>query len=606
MDPVEQIKSSVDIVDYIGAHVSLRKRGRQWVGLCPFHGEKTPSFHVDRERRMFKCFGCGEGGDIFRFVMKMDNLTFREALERLAERAHVTLDNSERSRRNADVRERLRAAYAEAARFFAGALWANPAVLKYVRDRGINDESARAFGLGWAPAEWDALIRHLRRIGWTDKELIDTGLAVAGRDKGVYDRFRSRLMFPIFDLQNRVIAFGGRIIGDGEPKYLNSPETGIFSKSRTLFGLNFAHKAIQQADTVVVMEGYTDVLAAHQAGCANAVATLGTALTSDHVQALARYAKTIVLAFDADSAGIRAALRAGPLFEESDVNVRILELPGGHDPDTYLRAEGAQAFQHRVDTSRSLADFQLDQIQAHHDLATDEGRSAYVREAIAVLASIRNPMRREPYIRRLAEEWSVDNLSSVSYREEEIRRALRNYGKRVSVSTDKGRAGTPGTSSRDSTALEPAGTSDTIGGKKTPSGAAVNERILLRALLIRPDWLDDLELKIDHFAEPAHRALAELVIGREGDPLQNLAGWPEEIARLATDLNMSEDPLSLEVARQALVYLQTCARQKRLAELKAELASGSIDRNDPRWIEWSVLQRESRLSDRTRVQDSEP
>lgn len=614
MDEREEIRRRLDIVDYISTYVRLNKRGKNFLGLCPFHSEKTPSFNVSRERQWYKCFGCGEGGDLFSFVMKMDGLSFREALERLAERAGVELKDRP-SGPSADLRERARAMHHEAGRFYAQLLWNTPDALAYARGRGLEDETLRRFGIGWAPDSWDSLLNHLGTIGWTGRDLFEAGLARANPERGTYyDAFRSRLMFPIFDLQNRVIAFGGRIVGDGEPKYLNSPEGAIFNKTNTLYALNLAARAIAEEDRALVMEGYTDVVAAHQAGVSVAVATLGTSLTEEHVAALARRSRRVILAFDADSAGIRAALRAGPMFEEAEMDVRLLVMPDGHDPDTYIKAHGAAAFAERLDAAVPLMDFQLAQLRFQHDMESAEGRTAYVRAALPVLATIRSNVVRDGYVRQLAEVWAQGDMARVAYREEDIRRDLAAHRRRMIAEMRakwRGQQGqspapaAPGTPVAPTLAETPP-EEDRPADPGAPSGLVVAEREALRALLQSPRMAKSQGLEAEEFSVETHRRLAALVLQRDAaegdDPLADVAALPEAVAQLATELTLREHPpVTDTLVADAVERMRIHARQRRLMELKDLMAQGALGADDPRWAEWQELQRQARVSDRSRV-----
>jgi DNA primase len=608
MDSKEEIRGRLDIVDYISTYVRLAKKGRNYLGLCPFHGEKTPSFNVSREHQWYKCFGCGEGGDIFKFVMKMDSLTFREALERLAERAGVILEDRGVTGVSADKKERGRAMHQEAARFYMERLWNTPAALDYARNRGITDQTLRDFGVGWAPDEWEALTAHLGRIGWTGRDIHEAGLASTKEGSVSYfDRFRGRLIFPIFDIQNRVIAFGGRMVGDGEPKYLNSSESPIFYKSGTLYALNFANKAITDQDRVLVMEGYTDVIAAHQAGFNIAVATLGTSLTAEHVAMLARKTKHVILSYDGDSAGVKATLRAGPMFEDAGMELRLLILPDGHDPDSYIKAKGAPEFAARLNEAVPLMDFQLDNLRRDFDLETSEGRTAYVKACLPVLATLRSSVTRDLYVRRLAELWAVGDMARVGYREEDIRRDLANQARKA-LAEQRAKWHSPqGTS--------PAPSEEGRRGPHVPtepaSGLALAERAVLRAILQEMELVRPLHLTPEEFSEGPHRQIATLALGRDNDAemsdaFADVTSLPEAIARIVTELSLLESPpLTAPDVEEAADRMRQHARRRRLAELDAYiqplLHEGRLDRSDPLWVEWQSLQRQGRASDRSRV-----
>lgn len=605
MDAKEEIRSRLDIVDYISTYVRLAKKGKNYLGLCPFHAEKTPSFNVSREHGWYKCFGCGEGGDIFKFVMKIDGLSFRDALERLADRAGVKVEDRASAGPSADKKERARAMHQEAARFYAEQLWNTPAALDYAHRRGLADQTIRDFGIGWAPDEWEALTGHLSGIGWSGRDVYEAGLASTKEgSSSFYDRFRGRLMFPIFDVQNRVIAFGGRIVGDGDPKYLNSSESPIFYKSGTLYALNFANKAITDQDRVLVMEGYMDVVAAHQAGFNIAVATLGTSLTKEHVAVLQRKTIHVILSYDGDSAGIKATLRAGPMFEDAGMDLRLLILPGGHDPDTYIREFGSTEFASRLNEAVPLMDFQIENLRGEFDLETTEGRADYVKACLPVLATLRSNVTRDRYVARLAEIWAMGDMSRVAYREEDIRRDLAQLARRVLAEqrakwhSPQGTSEEPSSSGRRD---EPAPIAE------ASSGIGLAERVVLRALLQAPELVQPLHLNPEEITDGPHRQIASLALVQDDDgasnPLSDVTSLPDALARIVTELSLVEDPpLDAVHVQQAMDTVRMHANLRRKSELKAYIdAAGQLDPNDPLVREWLELQKQPRASDRSRV-----
>lgn len=414
----EEIRRRLDLVEFISRYTTLKRAGSTYKGLCPFHNEKSPSFTVDPDRGSWRCWGaCSTGGDIFAFIMKAENLTFFEAAERLATLAGVTLtrrgmDGAEAARQR-DEKERLFEINADAARFFQAMLAKAKLAQDYVRERGLIHQTLQNFGIGFAPDEWSALSRHLiaRNLSMEDAER--AGLNRPSQRAGEFtDKFRGRLIFPIYDVQERIVAFGGRVIPNPDlpegtkqgPKYLNSPETPVFSKSRILYGLNRARKAISDQDRVLVVEGYMDVVAAHQAGIENVVATLGTSLTDDHIKILGRYTKNIILSFDSDEAGIRAALRAAELFQSHgpEFVLRILAMPPGDDPDSMLRRGDIAGFRKTMDSAYNVPEFRLRGLEARFDLHADNGKMDFLREAIPILAEVRSSLELDLLVRRLA------------------------------------------------------------------------------------------------------------------------------------------------------------------------------------------------------------
>jgi len=371
---LDDIRAAVDIVEFVGRFVNLRKAGANWKGLCPFHGEKTPSFMVNPKKGIFHCFGCGVGGDVFGFMMRQDRLSFPEAVRALAKTAGVTLPE-ERGTSGDSGRDDLLRAMDLAARFYAEALWkpGGARAQKYLADRGIEPEVARRFGLGYAPDGWDTLLTFMKSEKVAEETLVSAGLAVARDNRaGVYDRFRSRLLFTIRDLQGRVVAFGGRAFGDEQPKYLNSPETPLYTKGNLLYAVDVARESIRTRNRALIVEGYVDCLMAHQHGFTETVAALGTAFTPAQLAMLRRYCDEVVTFFDADAAGQKAAERAQELLEPTSggfawavnrsgsfetagaLRVKVALLPAGHDPDTFLRTAGAAAFSERIAAAKSL------------------------------------------------------------------------------------------------------------------------------------------------------------------------------------------------------------------------------------------------------------
>lgn len=411
---VEAVRARIDIVDVVSEVVPLKRAGKNYVALCPFHDEDTPSFTVAPDKQMYYCFGCQSGGDVFAFVMQRDGCTFPEALAKLADRAGVVLPQrslTPQQRRLLARQEKLLQALGMAADAFRRALMAPAAepVRAYLKGRGLTGETAKAFGIGWAPDDWQVLSDKLLQAGFAPELLIAAGLAVARRDGSVYDRFRGRVMFPIRDEQGRVIAFGGRVLDAGEPKYLNSPETDVFSKRRTLYALDLARAAMRQHGYAVIVEGYLDAVSLHQAGFPMTVASLGTALSEEQVRIIARYAERIFVAYDADAAGRQATLRGLEHFTRvaPGRDVRIVSLPDGHDPDSYIRAHGAEALQKRLDAAQPLLDYVFDQFCRQQDIGRPENKVRVIAAVAPWLAREPSPLVRSHYLRRWAAALAV-------------------------------------------------------------------------------------------------------------------------------------------------------------------------------------------------------
>jgi len=427
---LDEIRSRVDIVEIVGQFVNLKRSGEHWKGLCPFHSEKTPSFTVNPKRGIFHCFGCGVGGDAFGFLMRQDRLAFPEAVRTLAQRTGVELP----TRRTPEVEgklEGLRRVMTLATQFYTDALWSREGAKAraYVEGRGVDLEVAKRFGLGYAPEGWNALLTHMGKEGVTETELVAAGLALPRQNApGFYDRFRGRLLFPIRDLQGRVVAFGGRAMGAEEPKYLNSPETALYVKGQMLYALDVARESMRQKNRAVVVEGYLDCLMAHQHGFTETVAALGTAFTPAQLGLLRRYADEVVSVFDADAAGQKATSRLEEMltdvmdlrnlgwavsrtgsFEKADYfPIKVALLPEGHDPDSLLRAEGAPAFQSRLDAARSVLDFVLERTLGEEDLGTARGRSTAHARVALLLSKVANAEEATALSREAARRLGVD------------------------------------------------------------------------------------------------------------------------------------------------------------------------------------------------------
>ena len=395
---LDELLARTDIVDLVSESVRLTKKGNSYWGCCPFHSEKTPSFHVVPDRQMYKCFGCGKGGGAINYVMELENLPFREAVAYLAQRAGMEMPQlggdspggQERRKRILEINRQAALAFHRWLKAPEGARG-----LEYLRKRGLSGRTITAFGLGFAPEGWDNLIRALGEQGYDKRDLLDAGLAVNNKDGRIYDRFRNRVMFPIIDVRGNVIGFGGRVMDDSTPKYLNSPDTPVYNKSRNLFALNIARKS--KAGRVILTEGYMDTISLHQAGFDSAVASLGTALTEEHGQLLSRYFKEAIISYDGDGAGVAAAQRAIPLLEKAGLKVRVLRVTGAKDPDEFIKAYGRDAFAKLLDQSENQVDYRLDQLRQKFDLEDDAQRVAFLQEAAQLVSALPSAVEREIY-----------------------------------------------------------------------------------------------------------------------------------------------------------------------------------------------------------------
>lgn len=413
-EKIDDIRNAADIVDVIGAVVRLKKRGKNFLGLCPFHAEKTPSFNVSQDRQMYHCFGCGVGGNVFTFVMEFEKVTFVEAVRSLAERVGIALpaSSSEQDAGLASEQEQLYQVMRAAGKFFYVSLTEHPegkSALEYLRKRGFTDETMKTFGLGYSPNSWDGLVKHALEQGFTAEHLEKAGLARKRADGTPYDYFRGRAMFPIFSTTGRVIGFGARKLREDDPlaKYINSPETAVYNKSRVLYGLYHAKDAIREKDAAILVEGYADLLAVFQAGIKNVVASSGTALTLEQIQLIGRYTKNITIVYDADSAGSKAALRGVDLILASDLDVRVASLPEGEDPDSFIHGKGGEAFSALVDRSVSFIDFISQAYERQGKLSTPEGQAQAVRTIVQSIASMKDELKQNFYIKQVAEKYKL-------------------------------------------------------------------------------------------------------------------------------------------------------------------------------------------------------
>ena len=412
---ISEIKYRNDLGELAASYMQLKRRGRNLVGLCPFHGEKTPSFNIYTENGSFYCFGCGTGGDIITFVMKIENLDYMEAVKFLAERAGMTMPEDDYDDSMGKLRTRIYEANREAARFFYGKLMSKEGAegLRYLRSRGLADSTIRHFGLGFAPDERFSLGNHLRSRGFSEAEMIAANLVFKSRSgNSVLDRFYNRVIFPIIDVRGNVIAFGGRIMSDQKPKYLNTSDTPVFNKSANLFSLNNAKNS--KSDSLILCEGYMDVISLNQAGFTNAVATLGTALTSDQASLMKRYCKEVILCYDADEAGQKATARAINILRGVGLPVKVISIPDGKDPDEFIRRHGDKghaAFQNVLDSSGNDMDYRLQKLKTNFDMDSPQGKLDYLNEGVKLLCELDNPMERELYASKLSDDTGVSRDS---------------------------------------------------------------------------------------------------------------------------------------------------------------------------------------------------
>lgn len=425
---VEEIRTATDIVEVIADYVLLKKKGKNYLGLCPFHHERTPSFTVSGDKQIYRCFGCGAGGNVYTFLMEKEKMNFPEAVKYLAQRAGINIPEEKDFAEKNDSREPIYKINELAKSFFHYILKSLPVGVnakKYFEKRGLTAEIVEKFQLGYAPPGWDGLINYFIKKGYSHQQLLEAGLIIARENKtGFYDRFRHRVMFPIWNPRGKVTAFGGRVLDDTLPKYLNSPETKLFNKSNTLYGLNFAIPGIRDKNYAIVMEGYLDVITAHQFGITNTVASLGTALTKDHGKILMRYTHNIITCFDADAAGIAATVRGLDILQELGFQVQVLSIPEGKDPDEFIRRQGPEAFLELAEKAKSLVDYKLEFILKKHDSNTVLGKMAVLEEIMPNLAKA-GEVEKEAYFQTICIQLNLSRDAIAG----ELRKYLAKQGK---------------------------------------------------------------------------------------------------------------------------------------------------------------------------------
>ncbi len=539
-DFLNELSRRNDIVDVVSSYVPLTKRsGANRFGLCPFHGEKTPSFSVNGERQIFHCFGCGKGGNVINFIMEIENLSFPDAVQFLARRAGMEVPQDDFDP-NRGKRSRLLELNREAARFFRARLLepAGAPAQAYVEKRGIVPMVNR-FGLGYAPDSWQALTDAMVKKGYTRQELVDAGLARVGKSGGLYDYFRGRLMFPVIDVRGSVIGFSGRILSDGEPKYLNSPDTLVYSKSRSLFALNLAKKS--KSGYILLAEGNIDVVSLHQAGFDSAVASLGTSLTSDQARLMSRYTQQVIICYDADDAGRKAAQRAIGILQPLDLKINVVQIPGAKDPDEFIQAKGPTAFKNLIERSGNQAEYRLEQTAGEYDLTTDEGRVGYLKAAAKLVASFPGSVEREIYGIRAAEKAGVSKEAFLA----EVARIRR---QNTAAARKK--------LARDTASPLRAAQPQDRSLRFENVGSAVAEEGVLNLLCRFPEQFSDLSLTGADFTSPALGALYDAVAARvrQGRSVSPAALGeqfsPEEMRLLARILQ--HDEIDAVTAQQAM------------------------------------------------------
>ncbi len=560
-DVIRDVRERTDIVNLVSGYVSLQKKGSNYFGCCPFHNEKTPSFSVNTKEQFFYCFGCHKGGNVITFLMEMENLTFPEALKELADRAGVTLPEAELSpeeKRRIEARTRLYDMNREAARFFYYQLAKTEGgahARAYLKERGVTDAYAKRFGLGYAPIGSASLYRYLSSKGYTTEEMEKARL-VSVRGNRVYDYFFNRLMFPIFNTAGQTIAFGGRVMGQGEPKYLNSPETEVFNKRRNLYAMQLAKKSHRKE--ALMVEGYMDVLSLHQAGFDNAVASLGTALTQEQALLIKRYYNDVVLIYDSDRAGTQAARRGIPILEQAGLKVRVLRVPGAKDPDEFLKQNPPEAFQALIDQAMNPIDFEMRVLEEENDTQTADGRVLTVNGMAERLAEIESDLERQIHVQDTAEKLKVDP-ALLAKKVEEVRRTTGLLERRQNGRTRQEEQG-PRTDARMQLLGVMIHRQDLI---------PLLERFISREDLKGPEGAQDLYAAV---AESLFRHQAEHTEVQKAD-LISLADRPEDQEKIAhlVQMQLPEERDDLEkLLTETVRAVKRRALEERLARLSAE------------------------------------
>ena len=560
-DIIEEVRQKNDIVDVVSQYVKLTRKGSSYFGLCPFHNEKTPSFSVTPGKQMYYCFGCGAGGNVFNFIMEYENYTFGEALKHLAERTGVELPQIEYSK---EVQEKARQKAElleinkQAAQYFYYQLRTEKGQqgYQYLAGRGLSEETMRKFGLGYSDKFSDGLYRYLKSKGYQDERLRESGLFNVDERHGMYDKFWNRVIFPIMDVNNRVIGFGGRVMGDGKPKYLNSPETKIFDKSRNLYGLNIARTTRKKY--LILCEGYMDVISMHQAGFTNAVASLGTALTSGHASLLKRYTQEVLLLYDSDEAGVRAALRGIPILREAGVNSRVVNLRPYKDPDEFIKNMGSEAFEERLNQASDSFLFRVSIAESEFPMNEPQGQNRFFERCAQMLLELKDELERNLYIEAIVKKYRSQYGVSV----EDLR-------KRVNTLALKGTPAENRIQPRNGTKEK----------KKRDSASDQAQKLMLTWLVTYPGIFDKVAqyLGPEDFVVPLYREVAEMLFTQHKEGQVNPA-------RLLNSFTDSEEQREVASLFNATIHLETPQEQDQaFADTLLRIKSESLAERNRNW-----------------------
>ena len=562
-DIIEEVRQKNDIVDVVSQYVKLTRKGSSYFGLCPFHNEKTPSFSVTPGKQMYYCFGCGAGGNVFNFIMEYENYTFGEALKHLADRAGVELPKIEYSREvreKAQERAELLEINKQAAQYFYYQLRTEKGAqgYQYLTGRGLSEETMRKFGLGYSDKFGGGLYQFLKSKGYGDDRLRESGLFNVDERHGMYDKFWNRVIFPIMDVNNRVIGFGGRVMGDGKPKYLNSPETKIFDKSRNLYGLNVARTTRRKY--LILCEGYMDVISMHQAGFTNAVASLGTALTSGHASLLKRYTQEVLLLYDSDEAGVRAALRAIPILREAGVNSRVVNLRPYKDPDEFIKNLGAEAFEERLEQASDSFMFRVSIAESEFPMEEPQGQNRFFERCAEMLLELKDELERNLYIEAIVKKYRGQYGISV----EDLR-------KRVNTLALKG---TPA-----ERRIQPKKSQEGAPKKKKDSASDQALKLMLTWIVTYPKIFDKVAqyLTPEDFVVPLYREVAQMLFSQREEGEVNPA-------RLLNSFTDSEEQREVASLFNATIHLETPKEQDQaFADTLLRIKTESLAERNRNW-----------------------
>ena len=562
-DIIEEVRQKNDIVDVVSQYVKLTRKGSSYFGLCPFHNEKTPSFSVTPGKQMYYCFGCGAGGNVFNFIMEYENYTFGEALKHLADRAGVELPKIEYSREvreKAQERAELLEINKQAAQYFYYQLRTEKGAqgYQYLTGRGLSEETMRKFGLGYSDKFGGGLYQFLKSKGYGDDRLRESGLFNVDERHGMYDKFWNRVIFPIMDVNNRVIGFGGRVMGDGKPKYLNSPETKIFDKSRNLYGLNVARTTRRKY--LILCEGYMDVISMHQAGFTNAVASLGTALTSGHASLLKRYTQEVLLLYDSDEAGVRAALRAIPILREAGVNSRVVNLRPYKDPDEFIKNLGAEAFEERLEQASDSFMFRVSIAESEFPMEEPQGQNRFFERCAEMLLELKDELERNLYIEAIVKKYRGQYGISV----EDLR-------KRVNTLALKG---TPA-----ERRIQPKKSQEGAPKKKKDSASDQAQKLMLTWIVTYPKIFDKVAqyLTPEDFVVPLYREVAQMLFSQREEGEVNPA-------RLLNSFTDSEEQREVASLFNATIHLETPKEQDQaFADTLLRIKTESLAERNRNW-----------------------